>query len=438
MDRKLVFLCWSGTRSGAVADALDKAIRELDCGLEPVRSPNIEKGSFWFEKVREALDKSAAAIVCLTPENAGNPWMHFEAGAIAAKISPSKTDGKGTARVYPYLFQMSGVEIAGPLAEFQGTYATEEDTLRLVRELLPASQWADWAARAHDWWTALERGLHAAEDRPVAEILPDLEALFRRKTFDEPLDECVNQAWPARWGGARDTHRRLQDRAAQLSRQCRPYAREWIGQLIEAVDSYAMALELLLAPLSFDLKENGKRGIPAGLLAACEQRRKDIKERISVLADPRQAPVFEDAPRFEALESFAEKKALIHQFEAWLRRPEKEQMKDWRLVQAMSKSSARTSRWDFDRIAFYLCNERTAPAVGDAVDWLRVEVEKAQADEQASHMPLNYCLGPLQKAIEAAGVDGCAPRLAKEAREHLDRTVEIARRREDEPPRVRA
>ena len=130
-ERKVVFLCWSGTRSRKVAEALDTAIRALGCGLEPMRSPEIAKGSLWFEQVRQGLDGAEAAIVCLTPENVGNAWMHFEAGAIAAKMS-SNSPGQVTSRVYPYLFQMSGVELTGPLAQFQGTSATEEDTLRLV------------------------------------------------------------------------------------------------------------------------------------------------------------------------------------------------------------------------------------------------------------------------------------------------------------------
>jgi hypothetical protein len=439
-DHKVVFLCWSGTRSRKVAEALDTAIRALGYGLEPMRSPEIAKGSIWFGQVRQGLDRAEAAIVCLTRENAGNPWMHFEAGAIAAKMS-SKAAGQITSRVYPYLFQMSGVELTGPLAQFQGTAATEEDTIRLVRELLTKSQWDNWKPEAHRWWTDLEQGLHAAEDRPLAEILSDLESLFRRKTFDEPLDECVNQAWAARWSGARDTHKRLQNRVSEVALHCRPYARELLGQLVEAVDSYAMALELLLEPRSFELKANGKRDIPPGLLAACEQRRKGIKELISGLADPRQAPVFEDAPRFQAMESFLEKEALVHQFEAWLERSEHNNGTDWRLAQAVSSPSARTSRWDFDRVAFYLCKEGEPPRLDEAVDWLRVELEKVRADSEGSHMPLTYCLAPLQKAIKAAPLDYDSVSVV-DVRALLQDTVTIGGKREEqrnyvEPSRLR-
>jgi hypothetical protein len=438
---KLVFLCWSGTRSRNVAAALDEALREVG-GLEPVRSPEIAKGSIWFEQVRQTLEAADAAIVCLTPENVGNAWMHFEAGAIAAKMS-SKSPAQATARVYPYLFQMNGVELTGPLAQFQATTATEEDTVRLVRELLPESQWEQWVGSAHSWWTKLEQGLHRAEDRPLQEILPDLEALFRRKTFNEPLHECVNQAWAARWSGARDTHRRLQEKVNEVSHHCRPYARNLLAHLVEAVDSYAMALELLLVPRSFDLKENGTRNIPPGLLAACEQRRKHIKEVVSGLADPRGAPVFDDAPRFQTVESFSEKKALVHQFEAWLERSQHGNSENWRLEHAKTTSldAARTSRWDFDRVAFYLCNEATPPEIERALDWVRVELEKARADDEASHMPLTYCLVPLDKAIQAAG-RGCPADVVEKTRALLEDICAIAKAREQqraypEPSRLR-
>ncbi|TAH42920.1 MAG: TIR domain-containing protein [Betaproteobacteria bacterium] len=400
----MVFLCWSGTRSHQVAKALGGAIKELPGGLEGKFSPDITKGSVWFDEVMHGLEGAQAAIVCLTPENVGNPWMHFEAGAIAARMAAGAT-GRGGARVYPYLFQMNGVGLAGPLAQFQGTNATKEDTLRLVRALLPDSAWGQWEAQADGWWAELEQGLHAAEDRPVAEIFSDVEPLFRRKTFDEPLDECMNQAWAARWAGARDTHKQLEGRMRALAQQGRPYVREILGQLTEAVDGYAMALELLLAPLSFELNSNGKRDIPPGLLVPCEQRRRRVKELVSSLADPRRAPVFEDAPRFQAMESFTDKKTLVHQFEAWLARSEEDKRKDWRLAAAASSEEGRTSRWDFDRVAFYLCKEREPPPFKKMVDWLRIEMEQTRADSEGSHMPLTYCLGPLRKAIEANQAD---------------------------------
>lgn len=427
---QVVFLCWSGTRSRKVAEALDTAIRKLKCGLEPFRSPGIEKGSVWFEQVRVSLDAAEVLIVCVTPENARTAWIHYEAGAVAAKMA-SKATGKVIPRVYPYLFQMNGVELTGPLAQFQSANATEEDTLRLFRQLIPDSERVPWEHGAHEWWETLELELHKAEDCPLEEILPDLESLFCRKTFDERLDDCVNQAWPARWSGACETHQQLKDKLKEVSFQCRPYARDLLQQLVEAVDGYAMALELLVSSVSFELKSDGRRDVPAGLLNACERRREEVKDLISSLADPRQAPVFEDSPRFQALARFSERKALVHQFEAWLDRPKKEKKRDWRLVKAISTEEARTTRWHFDRIGFYLYRERKPPTVEVAVEWLRVELEKTRAEGgEASHMPLTYCLAPLQKALDRCGrsVD---PEVADAARRLLEEVCDIGRKREE-------
>jgi hypothetical protein len=74
---------------------------------------------------------------------------------------------------------------------------------------------------------------------------------------------------------------------------------------------------------------------------------------------------------------FPERKEVVHRFEAWLDRSGPEASRDWRLAQAAKSQAARTSRWDFDRIAFYLCSERGSPALAIAADWLRVELEKA-------------------------------------------------------------
>ena len=94
--KKTIFLCWSGTRSKRVAKALQRAIAGLDeLGWRAKRSPEIAKGSLWFGQILEDLGHADAAIVCLTPENVNNPWMHFEAGAIVAKLRDDATRCSG-------------------------------------------------------------------------------------------------------------------------------------------------------------------------------------------------------------------------------------------------------------------------------------------------------------------------------------------------------
>jgi hypothetical protein len=123
--RRTVFICWSGTRGGQVAKALESAIIDLKSDLEPFCSPGIEKGSVWFNQVRKHLDRASAAIVVLTVESVRSAWVHFEAGAVAAKMLGTGDD-EAQPRVFPFLFRMEGQTLSGPLAQFQATAATQD------------------------------------------------------------------------------------------------------------------------------------------------------------------------------------------------------------------------------------------------------------------------------------------------------------------------
>ncbi|MCB1897375.1 MAG: hypothetical protein H6945_08190 [Zoogloeaceae bacterium] len=380
-----------------MAKALQRAIAGLDeLGWRAKRSPEIAKGSLWFGQILEDLGHADAAIVCLTPENVNNPWMHFEAGAIVAKIR-----GRSGPRVFPYLFRMKGIDLEGPLAQFQTTHATRADTFRLLHSLMTDAQWKTWKEKTRQmWWDRLADDLREAEHRPLTEILPDIEPLFRRKTFDEPLDDCVNQSWFARLRGAQDTHQQVKAALDVYASQCRPYVGELLGQLREAADSYAMALELLLSPMHFDLVDDGKRRIPPGLLAACENRRRRVKHLISTLADPTQVPVVDSAPRFQALEDPVERESLVRQFERQLGNRTNRIGRTWRMPDKINADAAK-SRWDLDRIAFYLSQNarRQRPSLEATVGWLRMEWTRVAADRVASHLPLIGCLELLERAM---------------------------------------
>jgi hypothetical protein len=48
---------------------------------------DIESGKAWLRIILENLEKSDMGIICLTPENLSSPWLLFETGAIAKKLS---------------------------------------------------------------------------------------------------------------------------------------------------------------------------------------------------------------------------------------------------------------------------------------------------------------------------------------------------------------
>ena len=145
-----IFLCWSGERSRHVAKEFDEFLKDLNKKLpglnnlfDPFRSANIEKGLPWFQAVESELASAQAVLVTITPENCESP-MHYEAGAIAngMRIEMSRK-GKRKAnvdtikgRLFTYLFGMDARALKGPLAAYQSTAATYEDTRALVRRLL--------------------------------------------------------------------------------------------------------------------------------------------------------------------------------------------------------------------------------------------------------------------------------------------------------------
>jgi hypothetical protein len=156
-----VFICWSGDRSHAIAEAV-KELLEANLETNIVKaflSNDIEKGTFWFASILEQLQKAKAGIVCLTPENLQSPWMHFEAGALAGALAiPPDTSGKGDSgppsgaeeavtsppspeparparALFTILHGVKTAEISGPLSAYQATSTTREEMGCLVRSI---------------------------------------------------------------------------------------------------------------------------------------------------------------------------------------------------------------------------------------------------------------------------------------------------------------
>jgi len=126
-DTYNVFISWSGERSERVAAALyDWLPKVLQAARPWMSKEDIEKGSRGLEEIGKALEAMSVGIICLTPENAERPWIHFEAGAL------SKTMGDKT-RVCPYLFGgLRGEQVRLPLGIFQATRAEKEETRKMV------------------------------------------------------------------------------------------------------------------------------------------------------------------------------------------------------------------------------------------------------------------------------------------------------------------
>jgi hypothetical protein len=413
-------VCWSGERSRQVAEILDERLRELlGQSFEVFRSTQIEKGSVWFDEVTAALDVARAGLICLTPENRRAPWLHFEVGALARKLR----DGGRQGSIFTFLLEPS--ELESPLSAYQATVAERADTYRLVESIVRAmgleGAAKDWGLRYDGWWRELRAELDRIETPwlPLPEVVRGFEDLFRRKTFDEPLTECTHQRWIDRYGGARVTATALDGHLERVKAECRPHVDVLFRDLRAQVDAYAMDLEaFLVSGRRFGYDDEGRvRVVPRGAEVALERRRRDIKVRVAQLLDPAAAPCFEEACRFELVETFAEKKNLIH------RKHDELEARGWPVTDEDREDLGRamSSDWPFDRIVSYLVREGDKVDVATALGQVRREVERVNAQGSgASHMALHYSLRLPKKAIEP-GVDGSTA-------DHVVAVLELVRR----------
>jgi hypothetical protein len=188
-----VFISWSGVRSQAVAEALHDWLPQVMQAVRPwISSEEIRKGTRWGLALAEELESTHIGVICLTPENLTAPWLLFEAGALA------KLRRKQDAHVCTYLVGLSHATVTGPLAEFQHTLATIDDTYRLVQTINAAM--ADGQGRLTDThlkrafercWSELEQRL-AALPEPREPLPPPRKAEDMLQELLELVRSLVN------------------------------------------------------------------------------------------------------------------------------------------------------------------------------------------------------------------------------------------------------
>lgn len=453
-----IFLCWSGDRSRACARAMKQCLVDLNQALglegaarfEPFHSDDIDKGAAWFRAVSLELAQADAAVLVLTPENAGSAWMHFEAGAVVSQMLRHESSAGPDAppeRLFTYLFGFAqGERPSGPLSAYQATEATYEDSRAMVRSLLrvagapdalpvrPGSE-ADAFETA---WRGFATQLHAIRAVPITAVCAGLDRVVAAKTFREPLAECHRQEWLRRLARCRDTRLQLEAHLPDVEQRCTEYEAELFRQLVAALDSYEMAMDShLVREERFPTDDAGRLTLPPGVEAVCERRRRQVLDATAVLLDPARAPVFHEAARFASLETAAERKNAIHRTSSAFRELMAETARmqggqrgegpppappDWRkdapFPDRAQLARAEASEWAFDRVMFYFahrecrrwaCDERTATSLGlhagrdldDRVcQWIEEEVQRITTStnpDVTSRMPLSYALSIVEE-----------------------------------------
>jgi hypothetical protein len=176
-----IFISWSGNRSKAVAHALRQWLPDVIQSLKPWMSAvDIEAGARWSHIVANELTETKFGIICVTPENQNEPWILFEAGALAKTLEKTY--------VCPYLIGMRQAELYdGPLTQFQTKQADEEQTWELLRTINKALQQdrlpEENLNRAFkSWWPSLEKDIKG---------LPPLENTHKEKRSPEDMIEEI-------------------------------------------------------------------------------------------------------------------------------------------------------------------------------------------------------------------------------------------------------
>jgi hypothetical protein len=120
-----VFISWSGEKSGVVAKVIGKYLPALINDAAPwLSSKDISVGARWSKEITSKLETAQIGVTCLTSENQHEPWILFEAGAVA------KLTDVGRAMVLR--IDLSTTEVTGPLSQFQSVGLDEEGVFSLV------------------------------------------------------------------------------------------------------------------------------------------------------------------------------------------------------------------------------------------------------------------------------------------------------------------
>lgn len=174
-----VFLSWSGSRSQALANALNEWLKPILHYVEPwCSTSDIQSGDRWGNEIAKVLQETKFGILCVTSDNLSAPWLLFEAGALAKSIDDS--------RVIPLLLDLEKSDLAGPLTQFQAEKADKEGVKRLAESLNKASAAPITGEMLNTLFEALWPQLEAKiaaipatsgqqkKPRPQAEVLEEL------------------------------------------------------------------------------------------------------------------------------------------------------------------------------------------------------------------------------------------------------------------------
>ncbi len=179
-----VFISWSGKNSVShkVASALRDWLPNVIQTLQPwLSNADIDAGAQWASEMFQAIKEAKVGIICVTRSNQSEPWISFEAGALAKAMESS--------RVCPLLIDLKPSDVTGPLTTLQMEQLDKEGLFRVLKmlnqhgggQLLPE----ETVLKSFEkWWADLERD--------IAKITSTHEPSKPLRTQQEILEEILN------------------------------------------------------------------------------------------------------------------------------------------------------------------------------------------------------------------------------------------------------
>jgi hypothetical protein len=199
-----VFISFSGETSLGAAKALREWLPSVVQAAKPFMSESdVEKGTRGLQEITGALEAIKVGIVCLSPDNLGSPWLHYESGAL------SKSIGEKTRLCTYLLCGLQPKDVSPPLSMFQHTTAQKEETRQLVRTINRAVNEEPIADPTLDavfqaMWPKLELvlgsipqpGERSSPRRSVEEMVAEILELTRAATNSRKESQWIDKYTP--------------------------------------------------------------------------------------------------------------------------------------------------------------------------------------------------------------------------------------------------
>lgn len=153
-----IFISWSGEQSQKLAELLEgwipNVIQTVECFFS---STGIRAGDRWNEEINVQLEHTDFGILCVTPANIGAPWLNYEAGALAKRVTEKS-------RVVPITMGFAPGTLPAPLRQFNGVTDDEagfKSLITSIAETAGATLNVDEVFGV--WWPVLEPKLAALQ-----------------------------------------------------------------------------------------------------------------------------------------------------------------------------------------------------------------------------------------------------------------------------------